>query len=173
MNKPIAFVGYMGCGKTYWGKRVANRLNIRFLDLDGWLVEKHLHTTISSFIQEKGELALRKIERASLNEITRIGGQLVLSTGGGTPCYYDNMDVLNANFTTIYLDCSINTLTERLVREKAQRPLIAHVPDAELREFIAKHLFERRHYYHQAKVKIKAEDLELETLLHVIENHED
>jgi shikimate kinase len=173
MNKPIAFVGYMGCGKTYWAKRVANQLNSRFLDLDDWLVDNHLHTTISTYIYEKGELAFRKIERAALNEIVKFEEPLVLSTGGGTPCYYDNIDVLNANFTTIYLDCSINRLTERLQREKAQRPLIAHVPDAELKEFIAKHLFERWHFYNQAKVKIKADELELETLLNVIDDHED
>jgi shikimate kinase len=168
--RPIALVGYMGCGKSYWGKKLANYLNWRFVDLDEWLEENKLSTSIGSYINEKGELLFRKKEREALKELADINEQIVLSTGGGTPCYYNNMDLLNANFKTLYLDCSIKLLTNRLLQQKAHRPLIAHVPDAELKEFVAKHLFERRHFYSQASSIIKADELELETLLDVIKS---
>ncbi len=172
MITPFALVGYMGCGKTHWGQQIANQLKISFLDLDLWLVENRLHMDVADYIQEKGELAFRNIERKSLHEIAKRKEQFVLATGGGTPCYFDNMVVLNANFTTIYLECSIKTLNERLLSERQHRPLIAHVPEAELKEFIAKHLFERMHFYNQANMKIKVDALELESLLNVIKSHE-
>ena len=171
--KSIALVGYMGSGKSYWGKKLANHLNWRFIDLDEWLEEYKLNASIGDFINENGELLFRKKEREALNELVELNEQYVLSTGGGTPCYYNNMDILNANFKTLYLDCSIKTLTDRLLQQKAHRPLIAHVSDNELKEFVAKHLFERRHFYSLASIIIKADDLELETLLDVIKSQED
>ena len=137
--KSIALVGYMGSGKSYWGKKLANHLNWRFIDLDEWLEEYKLNASIGDFINENGELLFRKKEREALNELVELNEQYVLSTGGGTPCYYNNMDILNANFKTLYLDCSIKTLTDRLLQQKAHRPLIAHVSDKGLNQFVAKH----------------------------------
>lgn len=169
---PVAFVGYMGSGKSYWAKELAKHLKTNYLDLDEWLVGHALNCTINEFVLSNGELAFRKKEREALVEICKKDEKLVLATGGGTPCYYNNMALLNENFLTIYLDCSINKLTERLQKEKESRPLIAHLDNAAIKEFIAKHLFERRHFYTEAKIILKADELKLETLIDVIKKYE-
>ena len=161
----IALVGYMGSGKTFWAKKLAEALKINYLDLDEVLEQDFLKMPISTFIQLHGELAFRKKERAALEDIAQRQVEFVLATGGGTPCYYQNMDVLNRHFKTIYLQAGVQLLYNRLVTEKADRPLIAHVEDIVLKEFIAKHLFERRMFYEQAHHIIKAETLNLEQLL--------
>ena len=94
---------------------------------------------------------------------------LVLATGGGTPCYYNNMDVLNTSFQTIYLDIPIMNLFDRLVKERDHRPLISHLNDDELMEFIAKHLFERRYFYNMAKTNLYYSNISLESLLKISE----
>lgn len=170
--KPIALIGYMGSGKTHWGRLLSNALNESFLDLDDYLEFNHLHRPINTFIETKGELPFRKKERAALYEICKKEEKIVLATGGGTPVYYDNMEYLNKHFTTVYLDCSIKTLANRLKDEKVQRPLLTHIADSELQEFIAKHLFERRHIYLQSNIVIKADALELNTLIQQIKSYE-
>jgi shikimate kinase len=163
----VALVGYMGSGKSFWGKKLAQRLKVPFVDLDEE-IEKELQDTIYSFISSKGELAFRKMERESLHRLTKSAGNMVLATGGGTPCYYDNMEVLNASYKTIYLDCSIQELVERLEGEKEHRPIISHLEDGELKEFIAKHLFERRLFYHQAHHRIKTSNLQLKDVVELV-----
>ncbi len=169
MNMRIALVGYMAAGKNYWGKRLAERLEVPFLDLDEELEKEVLHMPIPEFISTKGELAFRKQERHMLTELSTNQSNIVLATGGGTPCYYDNMEVLKQAFTTVYLDVSIKTLADRLKENRIHRPLISHVKDDELKEFVAKHLFERRVFYSQAKIAIHENDLTLDELIARIE----
>lgn len=147
----IVLIGYMGSGKSTIGKLLAKKLQLDFNDLDSH-IENKSDSTIPEIFKEKGELYFRKIEHNYLNEILEKEPRLVLATGGGTPCYSGNMQsMLEGSDAVIYLKMSIGKLIERLFKEKDQRPLIAHLENEELPEFIGKHLFERSHYYAMAK----------------------
>jgi len=166
----VAFVGYMSSGKSHTVKCLSDYFQLPAIDLDTYIEENIIHQSISSYIATKGELAFRKAERHALLELAK-DHNLILATGGGTPCYYDNIDVLNKHFLTIYLDVPIKLLAERLRAEKQNRPLIAHVLDENLEEFIAKHLFDRRPYYSQAKITVKHADASIENIIHLIKSN--
>ena len=152
--KKILIVGYMGSGKSVIGKMLANQLKIAFYDLDD-LIENRLQTSISEIFQQKGEIFFRKIEHQILNELMANDENFVLSLGGGTPCYANNHLLLSAeNVTSIYLNASIETLFNRLILERKNRPLIANLHDDDFKEYIAKHLFDRSYFYNQATHKI-------------------
>ncbi|MFS4456325.1 shikimate kinase [Maribacter sp. 2304DJ31-5] len=153
----IILVGYMGSGKTTLGKLLSKQLNINFLDLDDH-IESLEGTTISQLFKEKGEVYFRKKEIAYLKEILSSKESLVLSTGGGTPCFGTNMDTINnATPNTYYIKVSLKELVSRLSLEKTQRPMIARFEKEELAEFIGKHLFERSYYYNKATHNIVAD----------------
>ncbi|MGB5316151.1 MAG: shikimate kinase [Robiginitalea sp.] len=146
----IVLLGYMGSGKSTVGRVLAERLNLPFTDLDEY-IESAIGASIPEIFREKGELFFRKKEHELLVSLLDSGKPGVLSLGGGTPAYAGNMDrVLKATPNSFYLQHSIPSLVDRLISEKAQRPLIAHLPDSELPEFIGKHLFDRGPYYLQA-----------------------
>lgn len=146
----IVLLGYMGSGKTTIGKLLAERLQLKFLDLD-LLIEASEGTKISDIFKEKGEIYFRKKEASSLRQVLSSDDDCVLSIGGGTPCYANNMHAINtATEHGIYLKVALTELVERLQKEKSKRPLIANIPNEELSEFIGKHLFERSYYYNQA-----------------------
>lgn len=154
----------MASGKSFIGKKLSETLKYNFIDLDDYIEMKE-NKSISSIFKEQGELYFRKIERKYLVEILERQDSIVISLGGGTPCYYSNMDLIaGAKSTqTFYLRASIPTLVKRLKNEKQQRPLIAHIETEELLiEFIGKHLFERSYFYNQAQFTIDAnKDVEL------------
>ena len=166
----IALVGYMGSGKSYWAKKLAQKFSVAHFDLDEVLAQEYLNMSVTDFIETHGELAFRKKEQLALAQIANIPSDYVLATGGGTPCYYDNMEFLNQHLRTIYLQAGVQLLYDRLVREKADRPLIAHIEDTALKEFIAKHLFERRVFYEKAHHVVKAETLNLDQLVELIKD---
>lgn len=150
----IILVGYMGSGKSIVAKELSKMLKIPYVEMDD-LIEKRLNKSIKNIFAEKGELFFRKLENQIFKEKTESDGDLIISTGGGTPCYFNNHEILVAsNVRSIYLAASIETLLNRLKSEKQNRPLLANLDDNEAKEFIAKHLFERSYYYHQAKFKI-------------------
>jgi len=152
----IVLLGYMGSGKTTVGRIVANHLNIKFLDLDAY-IEQREDMSVSSIFKEKGEIYFRKKEIEYLTEIFLNESSFVLSLGGGTPCFGDNMTVINEKTAnSFYLNVGISELKERLVKEKNHRPMISHLQDNELTEFIGKHLFERSFFYNQAHQKVKS-----------------
>lgn len=158
----IALVGYMGAGKTHLGRALAAHLNLPFFDLDG-VIGQICGCNQSDLMRRKGEVAFREAENKALKMV--LGKRkFVLACGGGTPAYYNNMDVLTNAAKVIYLDCKIPTLTERLIPEKMQRPLIEGIADNELEEFIAKHLFERRPFYERAHTRVTADELTVEEL---------
>ena len=149
----IFLLGYMGSGKSYIGKRLAERIEQDFMDFDEE-IEKRENSKISEIFEKKGEIYFRKLEREVLLEMISSPDDLVISLGGGTPCYGNNMDLIkNAeNSTSIYLKLNIENLTSRLEQEKSHRPMISHLEDREkLEEFIRKHLFERGFYYNQSE----------------------
>ncbi len=155
----IIFIGYMGCGKTTIGKLLASKLEIPFKDLDDE-IETYERLSIPLIFSKKGEVYFRKIERKILNTVLVSNDNLVLATGGGTPSYGDTMDLLisDKGIITIYLKSSLSTLTNRIFKEKLQRPLISHIQTKEdLTDFIRKHLFERMHIYNKASLIIDTE----------------
>lgn len=146
-------IGYMGCGKSYKGREMAKSLNLPFIDLDHW-IEANESTTIVKLFSSKGENYFREKEHEALKTIIATHTDVVVATGGGTPCFFDNMDLMNSAGETIFLNPSIETLYRRLGRNRIYRPLIAQLSDVELKEFIKQHLNQRLPFYSKAKTII-------------------
>jgi len=142
-------VGYMGTGKTTAGKLLAKKLSRSFIDVDEF-IENRYHKTISMLFEEKGEAGFREIEHRVLQEISSFEN-VVVSTGGGLPCFFDNMDLLNRTGITIYLKASVDELVDRLAFDMQKRPLIKGKNAEELREFVETNLKKRESFYNQAK----------------------
>lgn len=152
-------LGYMGSGKSTIGKLFSEEISTEFIDLDE-LIEKKENAKISEVFKKKGEIYFRKLEREVLKELLEHDKPAVVSLGGGTPCYGDNMDLIKntEEVKSIYLKLKVDTLTNRLFSEKNQRPVISHIDDIEsLEEFIRKHLFERGFYYNQSDLVINCD----------------
>lgn len=152
--RKIILIGYMASGKTTIGKIVAEKLGVSPVDLDS-LIEKETQLSIENIFSEKGEIYFRKMEHVLFKKLFQSKESMIISTGGGTPCYADNHLFLNEEgVVSIYLKASIDLLYERLLTEKSNRPLVANKSEEELKEFIAKQLFERSYYYNQATFTI-------------------
>lgn len=145
MEKNIYLVGFMGCGKSFMGKALAQSLGWEFLDMDDFL-EANEGMTISQIFAEGGESLFRELEKSYLHA-TYDFENTVIATGGGAPCFFDNMDWMNTNGTTIYLDTPVTILVERLKKETAHRPLLANKTKEELSDFIQQKLVERAPFY--------------------------
>ena len=161
----------MGCGKSIIGNLLAEQLDITYVDLDSFLEEQE-KATVKEIFDTKGELYFRKKERAYLEILLDQQDPIILSLGGGTPCYYNNMDyILDSKAISIYLKASLKTLTDRLTLEKTSRPLISHLEsDEDLTEFIGKHLFERLSFYGKAGHLVAVDDLSLSEIVSKIKN---
>lgn len=156
----IVLIGYMASGKTSIGKKLANKLGYEFIDLDD-LIEDKENVSVTEVFKSKGEIYFRKQEHIYLKEVLNNKSNVVLSVGGGTPCYSNNMNIIvnYENVKSIYLKASIPTLTEKLMRKKSKRPLIAHIETKEaMTEFIGKHLFERVQFYNEAEIKVSIDE---------------
>ncbi len=146
----------MGAGKSYWGKQLAEHLELPFYDLDDVIVESE-EMSISDIFATKGEDYFRQKEGFWLRELSE-GDNFLISCGGGVPCFQDNMDVMNERGTTIWLNPELAVIVDRLKRKKSKRPLIADLPDDELLAFVEKKLAERQPFYQQAKITIAESD---------------
>ena len=167
--KKIILVGYMGSGKSVVAKLLAEKIRLPRLDLDEVISEK-AHATIPEIFKMQGEIKFRKLEQESFKEIMQSPESVVLSLGGGTPCYANNHELLKAeNVISVYLRTSVDVLYDRLLSEKSQRPLIANLQGEELKEFIAKSLFERSYYYNQAMHVVVTDGKSAETIVSEIE----
>jgi len=166
LKNRIFLLGYMGCGKSTIGIELAKQLKISFIDLDSYLEKKH-NASISSIFQDKGEFYFRKAEKEALNDLLEDKAPAIIGLGGGTPCYYDNMDrIVASGHTSIYCSASISTLASRLIKEKEQRPMISHIPDlAAMQEFIGKHLFERAFFYRKASQIIQVDEKSVQEII--------
>ncbi len=152
--KRIYLVGYMGAGKTTVGKALEKRTGLSFIDLD-YYIEGRYRKTVSQLFAEKGEDAFREIERRMLHEVSMFEDVLI-STGGGTPCFFDNMAYMNSCGTTIYLQVPVAELAKRLELCKHTRPVLAGRSGEDLEAFIAESLARRDTYYKQATVVFDA-----------------
>lgn len=150
----IILLGYMGCGKSTIANRLSKSSNIPYVDLDK-NIEERTNLSINEIFEQRGEIYFRKLEHDIFVELLNSTEKLIIGLGGGTPCYANNHELLKGdNIISIYLKASVETLFERLVSNKSKRPLIAEKSDEEMKEFIAKHLFDRSFYYNQAQYKV-------------------
>lgn len=145
----IILIGYMGAGKTTLGKALSKALDIPFYDLD-WYIENRMHKTIKQLFDERGEEGFRKIEHAMLHEVAEFEN-VIISCGGGTPCFYDNMAYMNRQGETVYLKASPEVLYAHLKMGKTVRPLLLNKTPEEVNTFIREQLRLREPYYIQAK----------------------
>lgn len=146
----IFLIGFMGSGKSYTGKRIAQAMNFDFLDLDE-LITDNEQMSISQIFDQVGEKGFRKAEHSALLSCTSLD-KIIIATGGGTPCFYDNLEWMKSNGIVIYLKASPNLLVSRLKGEVAHRPLVAGMEDRELLEFIQNKLEERSSYYEKSHI---------------------
>ncbi|MBO5000297.1 MAG: shikimate kinase [Bacteroidaceae bacterium] len=154
----IFLIGYMGAGKTTLGKAFARAMGLTFVDLD-WYIEERFHKTVSQLFAERGEEDFRELEKRMLHEVAEFEN-VVISTGGGTPCFFDNMEYMNSMGDPVFLDVDVNVLFRRLKVAKQQRPLLVQKNDEELMEFIVGALQKRMPFYTKAKHVFNAEKLE-------------
>lgn len=154
----IFLIGYMGSGKTTLGKAFARMLNLTFVDLD-WYIEERYHKTISELFAEKGEANFRELERKMLHEVADFEN-VVIATGGGTPCFFDNMNFMNTRGKTVFLNVGTDVLFQRLAVAKHSRPILSNKTDEQLLQFISESLEKRLSYYTMAKHIHNADNLD-------------
>lgn len=146
----ISLIGYMGSGKSHISKNLSQKINFQLIDLDNQISAEN-NLSIPEIFEKRGEIYFRKEEKRILDSILSEEKNIVLSLGGGTPVYYDNMETINQYSKSIFLRTSVATLTKRVLLQKDARPLISNLEDQNIPEFIAKHLFERNPFYNKAQ----------------------
>jgi shikimate kinase len=168
--KKIILLGYMGCGKSTLAKLLAISTSFSPLDLDE-IIENQENSSVKKLFSEKGEIYFRKLEHQILANLIQNQESFILSLGGGTPCYANNHEFLKGdNVISIYLNASVETLYERLLHSNSERPLIANKNPEEMKEFIAKNLFDRSYYYNQAQYKINVDGKSTKEIIAEIES---
>jgi len=167
MNR-IYIVGYMGAGKTTVARRLATRLGWAVADTDDLFEEKY-RISVDDFFHKYDEALYRKLESQVLKETESLEN-VVVSTGGGTACYFDNMDWMNQHGLTVFLHISEKAVIDRLIHAKRKRPLSTGKSEAELTAFVQQHYTSRLPFYEKAKITVKSEDLDLDNLVQLVEN---
>ncbi|MBA2746534.1 MAG: shikimate kinase [Flavisolibacter sp.] len=160
----IFLIGFMGCGKTHWGRALSQKLSFPFFDLDEKIVEKE-EKSIAEIFDEQGEEYFRLLEKEVLYMLTESHEIFVMATGGGTPCFYNNIDYLKSKGTVVWINCSVDCLFSRLSREKDQRPLITSIPDDQLKSYIVKKFSNRKIFYQQAHIILNEDDIKMDQLV--------
>jgi shikimate kinase len=167
----IFLIGFMGSGKTHWGKLLSSKLQLPFRDLDSLIVEKE-NRSVSDIFAAEGEEYFRYKEMEMLEELVGKEENFILSCGGGTPCFFNNIEFMKKSGKVVWLNTSVDVLKERLLKERMSRPLIREVDDEELKRFIIRKLSERKMYYEQADVMVNEESITLEELIRVLLQNE-
>ncbi len=162
----IFLLGFMGSGKSHWGRLWAAAHNFNFIDIDEEL-EKQEQKTVAAIFETRGEDYFRQKETILLRSLTAQSNSIV-SCGGGTPCFFDNMAWMNKNGLTIFLEATTQFILKNIKNEKDKRPLIKDKDDAEILFFIDQKLKERQPYYSKAKIILPAEDLNIDSIKKVI-----
>lgn len=164
----IFLIGFMGSGKTHWGIRIANKLQIPFYDLDAVIVQVE-GMSISEIFAVKGEEYFRYMEKQTLEDLVTKEDNFVLSAGGGTPCFFNNIDFMKRNGRVVWLNTSLEALNQRLLNEKMSRPLLKGISEAGIRAYIIRKLSERKMYYEQADLMVHEETMELDPLVGMLQ----
>ncbi|MBK5272050.1 MAG: shikimate kinase [Bacteroidia bacterium] len=163
----IFLIGFMGSGKTHWGHLLSQKLGIPFFDMDEQVVS-HEDKSIVEIFAEKGEEYFRLIETDVLHLITESHESFVMSCGGGSPCYFNNIEYMNNSGTTVWINAPIEIIFQRLIKEKESRPLIKALTDEQLKAYINKKFADRKIYYDQASITIDEEPIQLDKLVEMI-----
>ncbi len=167
--KKIILLGYMGSGKSTIAKLLSEKVQKQLFDLDK-IIEERAELSVKEIFEQKGELYFRKLENQILKELIASEKEMVISLGGGTPCYAGNHEMLNGeNIKSFYLKASIETLYNRLLTIKENRPLIADQSEESMKEYIAMHLFERSFYYNKATHVVVVDNKSIEEIVLDIE----
>lgn len=153
----VFLIGFMGSGKTHWAKALASQLQIPLFDLDE-IIAKREDMLVTEIFATSGEEYFRMKEKETLEALIEDHTSMVLSCGGGTPCFFNNIDTMKKYGIVVWLNTHVEVILQRLMSEKAKRPLIKNIADADMKNFIIKKLNERRMYYEQADVILDNED---------------
>ena len=145
----IILIGYMGSGKTTVGKALSKETGMMFYDLD-WYIESRMRKTVAQIFAEKGEEGFRKIEHNMLHEVAEFEN-VIISCGGGTPCFFDNMDYINQQGEVVYLKATPEVLYRHLLMGKVERPLIKNKTPEELIAYITEQVAKREEFYNKAR----------------------
>lgn len=160
----IYLIGYMGSGKSMVGKGLAQKLGLTFIDMDHYIEERNFRT-VPQIFAEDGEAGFRKLEQKALHELSEFD-DVVIATGGGAPCFFDNMEVIKRTGRSVYLNGTPRIIAERLKQSKIERPLIKGKTDQELVDFIHGTLTKRSAWYQQADVIINFDhDLSIDEVM--------
>ncbi len=163
----IFLIGFMGSGKTHWGHLLADKLQLPFFDLDTVITQSE-GKSISEIFAEKGEEYFRYKEKESLEELVGKEERFILSTGGGTPCFFNNIEFMKKNGKVLWLNTSVDVLKQRLLKERMSRPMISNVGEKELKSYIIRKLGERKIYYEQADLMVHEEGIFLDPLVSLL-----
>ena len=167
----IFLIGFMGSGKTHWGKLLSAKLQLPFRDLDALIVDKE-QKSIADVFSEKGEEYFRYREMETLEDLAGREESFVLSCGGGTPCFFNNIEFMKKSGKVVWLNTSVDVLQGRLLKERMSRPLIKEISDEELKRYIIRKLSERKMYYEQADITVNEESITLEELIRLLLQNE-
>lgn len=162
----IFLTGFPGCGKSFFGKQVAELMKYDFVDTD-MLIEAKEGKTVSEIFKKYGEDYFREKESAVIRSIP-VDKNILVATGGGLPCFFQNMEWMKGNGLTVYLEAGAAYLFHRLLKEKSKRPLMAEITDIELMIYITESIAARRSFYEMAEIKVNAENCTPGTLLSAI-----
>jgi len=160
----IFLIGFMGSGKTHWGKILSQQTSLPYFDLDEVIMASE-KKTVQQIFHDNGEEYFRVKEQEVLEALVEDHDDIIISTGGGTPCFFNNIDFMRQQGKVVWLNTSVDILLERLLRQKHSRPLIKNISDSELKSFIIKKLQDRKMYYEQAHVMLHEEVVTTESLL--------
>lgn len=165
----IFLVGFMGCGKTSAGKKLAGRLGLHFIDLDNYIEEK-TGKTIAEIFATNGEKNFRNYEHDSVSEIS-LKNNVLVATGGGTPCFYNNLEIINRSGLSIYLKMDAISLANRLINSKTERPLIKGKSKSELISYIKETLKEREKFYQKSNIIVPGLNPDINKILTKIDEY--
>ena len=157
----IFIIGYMASGKTTFGRALARRTGMQHIDLD-FYIEQRFHSTVRDIFARKGEAEFRRIEGAMLREVGEMD-DVIVSCGGGTPCFGDNLDYMNSRGLTVCLQASEGVTADRIIRAGSKRPLMAGKSREEILLTLREHMEVRRRYYDGAQLIISGDRLENKT----------
>jgi shikimate kinase len=163
----IFLIGFMGSGKTHWGRLLSKKLGIPFFDMDEQ-VTTHGGKPITEIFTQDGEEHFRLLEKDVLYMITESHDSFVMACGGGSPCFFNNIDYMNQSGTTVWINTPMDVLFNRLVKEKANRPLLRDLSDDQLHRFIIRKFADRKIYYEQADVTVEEDPVRLDELIEKI-----
>jgi len=165
----IFLIGFMGSGKTHWGKLLSQHTGMPYFDLDEVIVAAE-KKSIQQIFHDNGEEYFRVKEQEVLEALSEDHSNVIIATGGGTPCFFNNIDFMRQQGKVIWLNTSVDILLQRLLKQKQSRPLIKNISDGELKAFIIKKLQDRKMYYEQAHVMLQEEQITIQSLINSLEH---